>query len=376
MNSNNGKLPFELLMEAAAARPAPVEVPLIKIASPITSPIESPRRPVQITSPARQDLVTQMATHEAEAENDEEPETLEDYTRWEQEQEAEQKEEERRRKQGVPSILTTRPMMVTGVPVLTSPRTVVESPRQAVVLEPRWEAGMPTGGRRAKEPTYRTRCDFDCEMCNNQTDPLLFCIMDCKACGKMRKEKTNKDASQLRRINATRVSNVNQGNPKVMGDHYYYITLTAKETDGDKDYVIEQLVKSFRKMFPRCTHPKSYVYVIEMTEQGVPHLHGMIRYTGDYAQCPTSKHFKHKVKVQSTGNLEEREEERYRVVVRITEKVSGGGKGGKAVFATKMTGPGSIVEKWDYICKEGEIEGRNLVNSARANERVTLEDFL
>lgn len=361
-------------VQRVAAGPVRAEIP-------IRAEEKTPRMALNViqtirpTSPAMRAVkeieakVAEETTEEEAEPVEEETMTMKELMREERAQEAEYKEEERRKKEerrGTPTLLASKPVITAVARKVVIPSVAARTPAQAI--------GQVVAGGAGRVEVQN--CRFNCERCRGP-DAIIFCVTECVICDKLRKRVDNKAAIQLSAINRTREVEANTvREASVMQDHYYFITLTAAPGDGDEAHIIDELAKSFKKMFPPCTKPKAYAYVIEYTENGVPHLHGMIRYSGEYTTlcAPTetkagSKIFGHKVQIQGTSKREERE----RRIVRLTQVVKKGGRGGKAVFATKVS---DITNTWEYICKEGTASGKNLFNEARRNESIALEDFL
>lgn len=141
---------------------------------------------------------------------------------------------------------------------------------------------------------------------------------------------------------STRVESENE--TIATNDKYFEVTLTANETDGEDIYIIDALVKNFRQMFPPSYRANAWVYGIEYTE-GIPQLHGLIRYDekNKYRITPKSTHIKNIIVSQYTGTKEER---MYRV-----ENLT------KYEDKKYKTVKSKVEERYRFVTKQGKVTG-------------------
>lgn len=131
-------------------------------------------------------------------------------------------------------------------------------------------------------------------------------------------------------------------------DKYYEVTLTATEEDGDSEYIIAALEKNFKQMFPVSYAARAWVYGIERTQKGIPHLHGLIRYRSDNKNriSPKSTHLKNNIVSQYT---KEKKGRRFSIENYTTYIDKG--------YDTRID---KIRERYIYITKEGMVTGDEL----------------
>lgn len=191
-------------------------------------------------------------------------------------------------------------------------------------------------------------CRYKCEECGRQEEPMTYCGVEerCHRCNTIRKEEKRKIERETRREIAQERREENIGNGKIIGDQYYFVTLTVAEEDGSEKHVIEELMRNWRKMTPPSTMAKAKAYVIERTEAGRPHLHGLIRYNGipaPFKMCPSSAIFKNEIRKEGTREKNERR--------KVIEKLT---KHRNKRYETEI---GDIREKWEYMTEEEEAIG-------------------
>lgn len=128
-------------------------------------------------------------------------------------------------------------------------------------------------------------------------------------------------------------------------DKYYFLTLTASPTDGLPDYITSQLVRSYIRLTGMPSYPVvASCYTIELTRQGTPHLHALIRFSslGNYSPSFGSKAFDHRITPQGLGAQAIRE------------------KNAKSLTKSHRTYRLDVQQVYDYITKFGSATGSPL----------------
>lgn len=192
------------------------------------------------------------------------------------------------------------------------------------------------------------KCRFECKECEGEGEK--YC-MECMECKIRRGVEMSQRKLEIKRDQRERMREqfAPQIAPQVKWDQYYFITLTARGEDGSENHIVKELLRSFQRMMPQCTRPKTEAYVIEYTGNGIPHLHGIIRYDGypkPYKMCPTSSIFRHKIQSEGTRVQNER-----RSVVEKLTKYAG------KEYSTEVA---VIREKYEYMKKYGVIQGAKI----------------
>lgn len=82
-------------------------------------------------------------------------------------------------------------------------------------------------------------------------------------------------------------------------DRYFEVEMSADRSDGNDEYIISELIRNFSQMFPKSYRASAWIYGIKFNEfkDGVPELHGLIRYDN---MCPykivvSSTHIQNKI---------------------------------------------------------------------------------
>ncbi|CAH6419296.1 Hypothetical protein HVR_LOCUS497 [uncultured virus] len=258
------------------------------------------------------------------------------------------------------------------------------------------------------------KCRFGCETCNKQEDPLTYCLEKngCIACeGKRNAVKcfakleakreliAQLNANKQQRVQATAILPLqtppNSATAKssttailplqtplnnttsqfstasilplqtipniasvqssttdiILNDHYYWIILKSSIDDGSEKYIISELIRNFKKMYPPCTSPKAHVYSIKHESNNSPSLYGLIRYNGlpsPYKMSASSAIFSHVIKQETTNIKQYREKKIKRLTIYISKK-----------FQTNRQ---KILNKWNKITSSGEVVGNTLEN--------------
>lgn len=228
------------------------------------------------------------------------------------------------------------------------------------------------------ETTYEM-CPFSCSICNSSDNPyeiLDFCRGTCLYCRRshevrykviekgierqIRKTLNRADPELIPQPdpvvsldiispNSTVASNtIVQSTPSdpIIRDHrYIFVTLTASPDWGSYEYLKSHLVKNFLKMTPSSTRPIASAYVIENTQIGTPHLHGLIRYGKKGIKISESMAiYKNEIQLEGTKGPINRE-----VGNKTIENLS--------VFSNRSytTNVSSIIEKWEYMQKDNSV---------------------
>ena len=202
-------------------------------------------------------------------------------------------------------------------------------------------------GGEPRSGSGKMTCRYKCEECGRQEEAITYCVVEerCHRCNTIRKEEKRKVERETRREIAEERREENERG-KIIGDQYYFVTLTVGEEDGSEKHVIEELKRNWRKMTPPSTMAKGKAYVIERTEGGRPHLHGLIRYNGipvPFKMCPSSAIFKNEIRKEGTKEKNERR--------KVIEKLT---KHRNKRYETEIE---EIREKWEYMTKEEEAIG-------------------
>jgi hypothetical protein len=197
----------------------------------------------------------------------------------------------------------------------------------------------------AEQNVPQVKCRFGCKECDGEGEKYCMECMECKIRRgvEMSQRKLEIKRDQRERM---RPQYAMQNADAVKWDQYYFITLTATGEDGSENHIVNELLRSYQRMMPQCTRPKTNAYVIEYTGNGIPHLHGIIRYEGypkPYKMCPSSSIFKNKIQSQGTKVQNERRS----VIEKLTKY------GGKE-YKTEVV---VIREKYEYMRKYGEVRG-------------------
>jgi hypothetical protein len=164
-------------------------------------------------------------------------------------------------------------------------------------------------------------CSYnDCPSCIQISDHTFsYCINKCVMCAAKRKiskysSHSNhliKDSSiksnppQLISSELINNSNIVDINREFINtnDKYYFILLTSHRDDGSNSYIVDELSKNFRSMFPNSFPAIAYCYSIGLTSENIPYLNGLIRYDskGKYRISPKSSHIKNTICSMTTG---------------------------------------------------------------------------
>lgn len=126
-------------------------------------------------------------------------------------------------------------------------------------------------------------------------------------------------------------------------DHrYIFVTLTVSPDWGSYGYLKDSLVKNFLRMFPASTEPIASAYVIENTEIGTPHLHGIIRYGKKGLKISDSMSiYKNEIQIEGTKGKDNRV-----IGMKTIENLS------TYSNRTYFTNSSLILEKWNYMKKD------------------------
>lgn len=236
-----------------------------------------------------------------------------------------------------------------------------------------------------------TICQFNCDRCNKNPDPLEFCLSDdgCSKCKGKRQAIKHFETSEAKReyiikLNADKglknfkpnqTSAMIQVNPPseirntilpsspdskvpimlntissniVLHDHYYWVVLTSSPEDGSESYIVSQLIRNFRKMMPPCTNPKASIFSIKYISDKSPKLYGLIRYNGlpvPYKMSPSTSIFSNIMRQETTHVQNTRPKKINRLTVYIRKH-----------YETKIE---DITNKWQKI---------NAIDNAAGNE--------
>jgi hypothetical protein len=264
-------------------------------------------------------------------------------------------------------------------------------------------------------PTHKpgvneTHCllgDFNCERCKNHNHQneyhLTFCLNECQACReyrKIRRNNSNKEAihqantaiygqrssmlhsqpinsnQQIAMVHnqqipvtpnqqipmtpdepATPFQRLSNKLPDFIdtNDKYFYVLLTSSLDDGPAQYLVNALIANFYKMMPKSYPTKLYCYVTTLTQRGIPHLYGLIRYNSDgkYSISKKKNIFRNEIVSVVNGTRNERSF----IIDQLTESYN----------KKRMTSKNKIINLYHDFSQYGEIQGDSL-------ERFLMDD--
>lgn len=153
------------------------------------------------------------------------------------------------------------------------------------------------------DPDYEfsKACPFKCPSCRDifNKDPSLqsydcieYCRAECHYCTVAHASShksvirgIDRDVRKLQNRQSSETISPHPSSPsvpspvhsdRVTGHRYIFVTLTANPSWGDDNYLISQFKLNFQGMMPASTNTVCSCYVIEYTQAGTPHLHGLI----------------------------------------------------------------------------------------------------
>lgn len=217
------------------------------------------------------------------------------------------------------------------------------------------------------EPGYE--CKYDCKECKDRDD--LYHKTVCPVCVQLEKKETRHEVNKkwkeirMKEMNAEKALEKRKQENKldeniIYDDKYFFVTLTAQREDGSDEHIIKELEESFHRMHPVNTYNTvGWMHNIELTENLVPHLHGLIRLNGAMTKGPNGKEkhptlpstttgiFNHTVKTEVKKQRERWvKEERKADIQTLTSKYANN------LSKRAETSRAKIEEKYRYITKE------------------------
>jgi hypothetical protein len=90
---------------------------------------------------------------------------------------------------------------------------------------------------------------------------------------------------------------IDEGNIKTK-DKYFVVALYSNVTDGSTKYMMEQLTKNFKKLYPKGFDAVATIFGFTKDENNSVELHGLIRYDfkSKYRICEKASHIKNKIR--------------------------------------------------------------------------------
>lgn len=164
----------------------------------------------------------------------------------------------------------------------------------------------------------KIECQFDCELCYSQDNPIVYCNHGCYVCDILKENiKTvisNNSKRQYKKIlylkDAAKINTSINDNRLVtyyddilLGDRYYLITLLSNKSDGNECFIRSELIRNFNRLFAPSIMVKFYKYSIISDEKNNLKLIGLIRQQGTGVKCISEKSnfFKNNFKIKKSN---------------------------------------------------------------------------